>query len=243
MYSFDSRVRYSEVGADGKMSLCSVIHYMQDCSIFQSEDLGVGIAGLKQEKKAWLLSSWQIEIGRRPRLGERLTVGTWASGFKAMYGYRNFILRDESGDDAVRAASIWIYMNLETGRPEKVDDFVAEIYRPEPALEMEKAGRKIAVPDGLREYPAFPVQKYQIDTNGHVNNGQYLQMAEAWLPEDEQVEKLRVEYRKAAVYGDMIVPAAGLDESGASVVALKGLDGDVFAVIQAKTKQDHHEAE
>ena len=140
MYSFDSRVRYSEVGADGKMSLCSVIHYMQDCSIFQSEDLGVGIAVLKQEKKAWLLSSWQIEIGRRPRLGERLTVGTWASGFKAMYGYRNFILRDESGDDAVRAASIWIYMNLETGRPEKVDDFVAEIYRPEPALEMEKCG-------------------------------------------------------------------------------------------------------
>ena len=30
MYSFDSRVRYSEVSRDGKLSLCSAVHYMQE---------------------------------------------------------------------------------------------------------------------------------------------------------------------------------------------------------------------
>ena len=85
MYSFDSKVRYSEVGADGRLSLCSVIHYMQDCSIFQSEMLGVGVRALQERGRAWLLSAWQVELYRRPELGETLKVGTWASGFKAMY--------------------------------------------------------------------------------------------------------------------------------------------------------------
>ena len=43
MYSFDSRVRYSEVDEDRKLSLTGVINYMQDCSTFQSEDLNMGI--------------------------------------------------------------------------------------------------------------------------------------------------------------------------------------------------------
>ena len=43
MYSFDSRVRYSEVDEDRKLSLTGVINYMQDCSTFQSEDLNLSL--------------------------------------------------------------------------------------------------------------------------------------------------------------------------------------------------------
>lgn len=60
MYSFDSRVRYSEVDEDRKLSLTGVINYMQDCSTFQSEDLNMGIDYLTEKHRAWLLSSWQI---------------------------------------------------------------------------------------------------------------------------------------------------------------------------------------
>lgn len=43
MYTFDSRVRYSETDENGNLSLESLIDYMQDCTNFQSEDLGVGL--------------------------------------------------------------------------------------------------------------------------------------------------------------------------------------------------------
>ena len=65
MYELNSRVRYSETDIDAKLSLTGVMNYMQDCSTMQSEDAGVGIGYLEQEKKAWLLSSWQIMIERR----------------------------------------------------------------------------------------------------------------------------------------------------------------------------------
>lgn len=39
-YSFDSRVRYSEIGEDRHLTLNGMINYFQDCSTFQSEAAG-----------------------------------------------------------------------------------------------------------------------------------------------------------------------------------------------------------
>lgn len=58
MYQFKSRVRYSETGVDARLSLMGIMNYMQDCSTFQSEDCGVGLAYLEEKNRAWLLSSW-----------------------------------------------------------------------------------------------------------------------------------------------------------------------------------------
>ena len=49
MYSFEGRVRYSECDDAGRLSLVSLINYFQDCSTFQSESLGLGIARLSEE--------------------------------------------------------------------------------------------------------------------------------------------------------------------------------------------------
>ena len=62
MYSFKSRVRYSEVGSDQKLSLGGLINYFQDCSTFHSEDLGLGIEYMGPKGQAWILSSWHSNI-------------------------------------------------------------------------------------------------------------------------------------------------------------------------------------
>ena len=84
MYTFDSRVRYSEIDHTGNMTLPALINYFQDCSTFQSEDIGLGTEVLKAKKKAWILSYWQIVIERLPALGERITAGTFATEFKGL---------------------------------------------------------------------------------------------------------------------------------------------------------------
>ena len=50
------------------------------------------------------------------------------------------------------------------------------------------------------------VQEYHLDTNHHVNNGQYVRMATAYLPETFAIRELRVEYRSQAMLGDTIRP-------------------------------------
>ena len=63
-YSFESRIRYSEVGADHRLTMLSLLDYFQDASIFNSEAVGRDFRVLDLEKRAWFLSSWQIVVDR-----------------------------------------------------------------------------------------------------------------------------------------------------------------------------------
>ena len=146
MYTYESRGRFSEVDHYEAMTLPSIINYFQDGSIFQSEDIGLGVDYLKEKKRAWVLSSWQVVIGRYPRIGEKIRIGTWATGFQGLYGYRNFCMWDEKGAKAAYANSIWVYMDLEKQRPARPPKEEVEKYGTEEALEMEYAPRKIALP-------------------------------------------------------------------------------------------------
>ena len=56
MYSFNSRVRYSEVNKDGRLKLVSLLDYFQDCSTFHSEDAGMGTEYLAGQGLAWVLN-------------------------------------------------------------------------------------------------------------------------------------------------------------------------------------------
>ena len=77
----------------------------------------------------------------------------------------------------------------------------------------------------------FPVRKYHIDTNNHVNNCQYVQMALEVLQKDIKVRQVRVEYKKSAVYGDVILPKLA-EEKKRTVVELCDMDEHPYAVVE-----------
>lgn len=233
MYSFDSCVRYSEVGEDKKLTLNGMINYFQDCSTFHSEAVGLGMNRLKQDKKAWILSYWQIIVKRYPGLCEKITTGTFATEFKGLYGNRNFYMKDEAGEQIACANSIWVFMDLEKGRPARPAPEYIDAYGIEEPLEMPYEGRKIELPAEAREREPFPVRKYHIDTNEHVNNCQYVQMALEMLPGDIQIRQARVDYKKSAVLGDMIRPRLS-EEKDRTVVELCDEDGKPYAVVELK---------
>lgn len=49
-YSFESRVRYSEIGENGCLELPGILDYFQDCCTFQSESIGQGIEVVKEKQ-------------------------------------------------------------------------------------------------------------------------------------------------------------------------------------------------
>lgn len=231
IYQFDSRVRYSEVDEQQKMSLVSIINYFQDVTTFHSEAIGLGIEHLKKTSRAWMLSAWQIEINRLPVFGENIRVQTWPYGFNGFYGDRNFTLMDENQELLVYANSLWIYVDVLTGRPVKVSEEEIEGYRLEEEMPMEKAPRKIRLPQGGWKAEPVQVQKHHLDTNMHVNNGQYVLMAQGFLPEGFFVKQIRVQYCKAALLHDTIVPWVYEEEKSVSV-ALSDESGRPYAVVR-----------
>lgn len=227
MYSFHTRVRYSECNSRSEATLTALLDYLQDCCTFQSEDMGVGVEYLSNQQVAWILSSWQVDILRYPRMGEEIEVRTWPYDFKGFYGMRNFQIQDAAGETILKANSIWVFIDTATGKPTRPSEHMYAVYALEEPLEMEYLGRKLpAMPQGEKQQ-AIKVSPYFIDTNHHVNNAKYILLSEEFLPEGCQVHRLWAEYKKAAVLGDTLCPSVAVEEDRIGV-QLTDEDGNVF---------------
>lgn len=250
MYEFNERVRYSETTEDGSCSILALVNYLQDCSTFHSEDAGVGISYLNRVHQAWLLSYWDIYIDRRPKVCERIIVGTCPWEVQGVMAHRNFWIREQGDKEArylVRADSIWFNLNLDTGRPQKLtEDMIRPYGERKDVLGLEESARKIALPAALDACGALVIQPHHIDSNHHVNNAQYIALAseaaEAWrvgqgaqaaaLARPTLPKRIRAEYRSAAVLGDTMIPHIGKTEAGGIVVSLKNKNGETYANVE-----------
>jgi len=231
MYTWDSRVRFSEIGEDKRLTLDGILNYFQDSSTFHSEDVGNGMDVVESLKRVWVLSSWQIVVNEYPKIGEKIKLGTWPYDFNRFLGGRNFIMYGADGRVLAYANSLWTYLNSENGRPARVEETIVSRYQLEPKYDMEYADRKIAIPEEMEEKSSFAVEVYHLDTNHHVNNGQYVKMAMAYLPKGFEIGQMRAEYKKSALLGDMIYPKVAVEEEKV-IVSLDDEAGNAFTVVE-----------
>lgn len=226
-YSFDSRIRYSEIDENGYLTLPGIMDYFQDCCTFHSESIGQGMKVVKKRKRAWVLSSWQIIINRYPELGKKIITTTFPTDFRGFLGSRNFIMDTVEGERLAYANSLWSYIDIETGMPAKLTEEDTRGYVVEEKLDMEYAPRKISLPKEWKTEESFAVQKAHLDTNHHVNNGQYIVMAQEYLPEGFVVSQLRAEYKQQAKLGDIICPKVA------------EMDGKVFVCLDDENQKPY----
>lgn len=231
MYIFDSRVRYSEASYTGELTIESLLDYFQDVSTFHSEDLGVGMDYLKEQNMAWVLSSWQIQVKRYPKIGELIQACTYPYEFKGFFGMRNFLLKTPAGEVLACANSIWTLLDTEKMVPTKPTSRMLESYVLEEKYPMEYAGRKIALPGEGEEKESVTVIKEHLDTNRHVNNGQYVRIAKSFLDDSCKVIELRAEYRKSAKLGDVMHTVRYMEDNR-QTISLNDENGKPFAVIE-----------
>lgn len=232
MYSYQSRIRYSELDAEGHLKIESLLDYFQDCTTFHSEDIGRGVEYLKERHTVWVLGSWQIVVDRYPRLGERVTVATAPYDFKGFMGYRNFLLTDEAGQRLAYANTIWTLIDTDSGRPVRPTDEMIAPYILEEKLDMEYAPRKIALPENLIKGEDIIIKPHHLDTNHHVNNGQYVRMALDCLNRDCRVRQLRTEYKKQSYLNDVLTPYIAASAEGIYVVVLKDEQAAISCVVE-----------
>lgn len=227
MYCFESRVRYSECDGSCKLSPEALLNYFQDASTFQSEELGAGFDYLVPRNLVWVLASWQIVIQRLPGLGEDIIIGTLPYDFKGFLGYRNFIMKTGDGEILAQANSLWTLLNFDAMKPVVASNELVAKYTVEPRLEMDYSGRKIAVGTNGQKMEPVIVRRQHLDSNNHVNNGQYINIADDYLPEGFPLYQIRAEYKKQAHLHDVMIPYV-VTEDNRVVVSLQDESGSVY---------------
>lgn len=235
MYSFDATVRYSECDENGNLSLTSLIDYLQDCAMFHSEHVGHGYGYMKEHHFAWFIAAWQIEVLRLPRFLEHVTTSTVCYRMNGAAAHRNFTIADEGGRLLVRADSIWFTFDTQAMTACHIPAGEAEVYvTDEPPLDMPKTVRKIRVGGEGRAMAPIVVTEQHLDTNHHVNNAQYVAMADAIVRTQRPefaTHRICVQYKTMALLGDTIVPRLH-EVPGGYVVDLADPEGSSYAIVK-----------
>lgn len=232
MYSYDSRVGFSMVDQDKQLLLTKIVDYFQDAATFHSEDLGIGYSYLVPRKLLWVINTWQIDIIKFPRYLDRIKITTSPYKFRGFIGYRNFTIEDESGEVLVKANSMWSLINYETTKPESVPEDLPQTYKLSDPIDMEYINGRIQVLKDADIKEQIVVQEHFLDPNRHVNNGQYIKLASAYLPDGFVTKRLRTEYRNQAFLGDVLYPAVSELEMGKWSVSLQDENGKPYAVVE-----------
>ena len=232
MYTYNKKILFSDIDQGAKMSLAGIMNAMQDCVNINSESIGKGIDYLLETKRTWFAINWYIEINRYPKMFEDVVVKTWPYNFSSSMGFRNVIMEDMSGQVIVAADSIWTLVDLDTGRPIRITEDDTTGYDLEDKFPIENPGRKIKLPNDFELIDTVAVKKSDIDYNGHMSNGKYIQLADEYVPVETHPGKIRVEYKSQSKLGEMLEVYKACDDNKIFIKIQGRDDGSVKAVVE-----------
>ena len=160
-----------------------------------------------------------------------MDIATYPYKLKGPFGYRCFSLKGKEGELLARADSLWVFMDMEKGIMVRTPKEVADAFKLDQRMDMEKRNHKVKMPEDLEEQPPFRVRKSDIDTNGHVNNAVYVKLSQEFIPDGMVARSLRAEYKNSAMFGERIVPFVK-QEDGVLYVELCSEDGKAFTAME-----------
>ncbi len=232
MYQYRDRVSYSEVDKNLNLNYYSLVNYMQDCSCFHSDDVGVGVNYLSTIDLGWFVTSYEIHINRLPKYMERIVISTYPYQVRGMMARRIYTIATEDGELLVYADSLWVLMDLKHLRPARLNDKIVAAYPVDadmPTFDFRRP--KLHLQEGGQVVGRFKVGEQHLDTNGHMNNSFYIDVTRRYLPK-EDFSEVNVSYKKAALLFDELDIYLVELETGYQIALLK--DDEVYTILEYK---------
>ncbi|MBR1739096.1 MAG: acyl-ACP thioesterase [Ruminococcus sp.] len=232
MYKMEREIYCSQIGEGDIIRNSALVDLLQDASDLHLKYHPVMAPYFKETGCVMFLISRQLDILKRPQYGDRVEVKTWTYELNRMYGFRNTVIYDRSGEILVRSVAGGAFMDMSAGRPVRVPKELIERVPVYDRLDMEILPRKIAMPD--REPDSITdvyVRRSDIDMYRHVNNARYFDIADEVAEGCREAKGLRAEYKTPLKYGDA-VQARLYKEEGKTYVSVCSPEGKEYCLIE-----------
>ena len=108
----------------------------------------------------------------------------------------------------------------------------------EPRIDMEYAPRRIKIPEESFTGEPVHIKDIHLDTNQHVNNGQFVRIAIDSLERDFPVAQLRAEYKKQVLLGEILTPHLSRTCEGRHVIVLENSGKDICCVVELEERKE-----
>ncbi|MBU5592768.1 acyl-[acyl-carrier-protein] thioesterase [Clostridium sp. MSJ-4] len=208
IFKKEYKINIFDVDSEHKCKFSSLVDFLWDVVISQSDYLGETKEGFVHNQCIWVLLKYDITIYEYPEFRDTITVDTKVLGTKKFYGYRQNIIKNSEGKVIGEVFSTAILIDFEKRRPMRISSNQSEIYGLNGELDevpLLDDIPKIQKEDYIKDYP---VRYSDIDSNGHVNNVKYMEMAADTLPRtilnEYKLFNIKVLFKKETTDGDTL---------------------------------------
>ena len=187
-------MRFNAIDKSDLMTLGAVFGFFQEAAISHAENLGVGREAMARANQVWILSRMSVQVDRRPKYGEAITVRSWPRGGERLFALRDFDIRDAEDKPAVRARSCWLVVDIEKHRPLRPQSIMENLPLNE-GLDAYPAAANLGALPGLQKIAERPALYGDVDYNNHVNNVSYIRWIEDAVDSGllEQARQMRMD--------------------------------------------------
>lgn len=239
LYECDFVVDYVDIDTHGIISDCGFFKHLQEIGCLHAEKLGYGLNTSLKTGLAWVLLDWKLQVFKRPGWRARLHVRTWPAKTEHACNFRDYEIFDESGEKLAIATSRWVLYDLHKKRIVKITPDVVERFAPCGISVFDTGIEKLQEPEGAVVSFEYRVLRRDIDSNGHVNNLNYINFAKEALPDEvynlAHFSSIEVMYKKQCLVGSEIVGLYKEASKGEHVIAIKSKDlKDLHAIVRFK---------
>ena len=200
VYRGGRRVRLGDASPGGRLRLDALARYLQDVS---NDDTRDG----ELDDDGWVVRRTALRVARLPVIGEELVLETFCSGIGGRWAERRVRVQGDQGG-AVEAVSLWVHVDMATGRPTPLTPPFFTLYGEAAAGRTVRA--RLTHPDppaDAGERRPWPLRATDFDVMSHMNNAAY------WAPVEEELWRRRdlraplgaeLEFRVAIEPGDAV---------------------------------------
>lgn len=207
-FSKEYEIYYHDVDSTLQCKLSSIANYLTDVSNSQSEDLGETIQTLIDNNYAWVIYKYDINMYSYPKYRDVISIESDILGVKKFYGFRGYKIRNSEGTIIGEAIALAFLINIEKRRPMRLSKEQYERYGLDGDLKEIIPMDDILDFEDAKYFNDFPIRLSDIDSNGHVNNVKYIEMAIESIPfdiiKDYELTRLKIVFKKETIYGDTV---------------------------------------
>ncbi len=226
-------IEANHVDCFGQLKPSAILYFVQETAGAHCQILDLSWEKLLEKHLFWAIIRHRVQITRLPQQGETITVETWPMPTTRTAFPRSVIARDEKGRELFRSISLWVLMDPETRAmilPGKSGISVPGILR----------GNELTAPGGLipgqlSDSLLRNVRFTDLDLNGHMNNGRYLDWIADLLPSafhrQHQPREFTLYYHAEAREGDLLAMQWSLSDSGSLRVDVTRQDQRIFSAL------------
>ena len=207
-YSKSYEIRYQDVDYTLKCKLASIMNFLCDIGNSQSEEVGDTIEHLMESGCAWVFYKYDIKINKYPKYRDIITVETQSIGFKKFYAYRGYTIKNSEGEVLVEAVALFFFINIDRRRPARIPEEKYELYGEDKNNPRDVDMEDVEKVEKVTNEKQFQIRYSDIDSNGHVNNVKYAELALEAVPEDiiknYTLSRIKIIFEKETKYGDVV---------------------------------------